>query len=32
MDLYAATVNGMADVGDIVYAGNPVTVDTGLAF
>ena len=32
MDLYAATVNGMANVGDIVYAGNPVTVDTGLAF
>ena len=31
-DLYAATVNGMANVGDIVYAGNPVTVDTGLAF
>ena len=32
MDLHAATVNGMANVGDIVYAGNPVTVDTGLAF
>ena len=32
MDLYAATVNGMAHVGDIVYAGHPVTVDTGLAF
>ena len=32
MDLYAATVNGMARVGDIVYAGNPATVDTGLAF
>ena len=31
-DLYAATVNGMARVGDIVYAGHPVTVDTGLAF
>lgn len=31
-DLYAATVNGMAHVGDIVYAGHPVTVDTGLAF
>lgn len=31
-DLYAATVNGMARVGDIVYAGNPATVDTGLAF
>lgn len=31
-DLYAATVNGAAKVGDIVYAGNPVTVDTGLAF
>ena len=32
LDLYAATVNGMAHVGDIVYAGHPVTVDTGLAF
>ena len=31
-DLYAATVDGMAHIGDIVYAGNPVTVDTGLAF
>ena len=31
-DLYAATVNGMAHVGDIVYAGHHVTVDTGLAF
>ena len=32
MDLYAATVNGMAHVGDIVYTGHPVTVDTGLEF
>ena len=31
-DLSAATVDGMAHIGDIVYAGNPVTVDTGLAF
>lgn len=31
-DLYAATVNGAKNIGDIVYAGNPVTVDTGLAF
>ena len=31
-DLYAATVDGMAHIGDIVYAGNPATVDTGLAF
>ena len=31
-DLYAATVDGMAHIGDIVYAGHPVTVDTGLAF
>lgn len=32
MDLYAATVNGMTHIGDIVYASHPVTVDTGIAF
>lgn len=31
-DLYAATVNGCASLGDIVYPGHPVLVDTGLAF
>ena len=31
-DLYAATVNGAKNIGDVVYQGNPVTVDTGLAF
>jgi dUTP pyrophosphatase len=31
-DLYAATVNGHANIGDVVYAGHPVIVDTGLAF
>lgn len=31
-DLYAATVNGDARTGDIVYPGHPVIVDTGLAF
>lgn len=30
-DLYAATVNGCATLGDIVYPGHPVVVDTGLA-
>lgn len=31
-DLFAATVNGMAVVGDIVYPGHPVLCDTGIAF
>ena len=31
-DLYAATVNGHSNLGDIVYPGHPVVVDTGLAF
>lgn len=31
-DLYAATVNGYAAVGDVVYRGHPVIVGTGLAF
>lgn len=31
-DLYAATVNGAAQIGDICYPGHPVVVDTGLAF
>lgn len=31
-DLYAATVSGMEHVGDLVYPGNPVICDTGLAF
>jgi dUTP pyrophosphatase len=31
-DLYAATVNGMEHVGDLVYPGHPVVCDTGLAF
>lgn len=31
-DLYAATVNGAEHLGDIVYPGHPVVVDTGLAF
>lgn len=31
-DLYAAAVNGCSQVGDIVYPGHPVVVDTGLAF
>ena len=31
-DLYAATVNGAKNIGDVVYQGHPVTVDTGLAF
>ena len=32
MDLYAATVNSAKNIGDVVYQGHPVTVDTGLAF
>ena len=31
-DLYAATVNGAAHIGDVVYPGHPALVDTGLAF
>ena len=31
-DLYAATVNDSERVGDVVYQGHPVIVDTGLAF
>lgn len=31
-DLYAATVNGMAQVGDVVYPGHQVLCDTGIAF
>ena len=31
-DLYAATVNWCSEIGDVVYAGHPVAVDTGLAF
>jgi len=31
-DLYAATVNGAASIGDVVYPGHPVICDTGLAF
>ena len=32
MDLYAATVNDSERIGDVVYQGHPVIVDTGLAF
>ena len=31
-DLHAVTVNGAEHLGDIVYPGHPVVVDTGLAF
>lgn len=31
-DLYAATVNDSERIGDVVYQGHPVIVDTGLAF
>lgn len=31
-DLHAATVNGFEHIGDVVYRGHPVIVDTGLAF
>ena len=31
-DLHAATVNDYDRIGDVVYHGHPVTVDTGLAF
>lgn len=31
-DLFAATVNGFEHIGDVVYRGHPVIVDTGLAF
>lgn len=31
-DLYAATVNGAASIGDVVYPGHPVLCDTGVAF
>ena len=31
-DLYAATVNDHDRIGDVVYRGHPVIVDTGLAF
>lgn len=31
-DLYAATVNGAANIGDVVYQGHPVICDTGVAF
>ena len=30
-DLYAATVNGAASIGDVVYPGHPVICDTGVA-
>lgn len=29
-DLYAATVNGAASIGDVVYPGHPVICDTGV--
>ena len=32
MDLYAAEINGMEHIGDIVYAGHPMHIDTGVAF
>lgn len=31
-DLYAAEINGMEHIGDIVYSGHPMHVDTGVAF
>lgn len=31
-NLYAATVNGAASIGDVVYPGHPVICDTGVAF
>lgn len=31
-DLFAATVNDYDRIGDVVYRGHPVIVDTGLAF
>lgn len=31
-DLHAATVNGSERIGDVVYGGHPVLVNTGLAF
>jgi dUTP pyrophosphatase len=31
-DLHAATVNGNAHLGDVVYPGHPLHCDTGLAF
>lgn len=31
-DLHAATVNDAESIGDVVYRGHPVIVDTGLAF
>lgn len=31
-DLYAATVNDSEHIGDVVYQGHSVIVDTGLAF
>ena len=31
-DLYAATINRMETVGDVVYPGHPVLCDTGVAF
>lgn len=31
-DLFAATVNDSERIGDVVYQGHPVIVDTGLAF
>ena len=31
-DLYAATVNGCAQNGDVCYQGHPVLCDTGVAF
>lgn len=31
-DLYAAAINGMAHIGDVVYPGHPVVADTGVAF
>lgn len=31
-DLYAATINGAASIGDIAYPGHPLLCDTGVAF
>lgn len=31
-DLYAATVNGAASIGSVVYPGQPAVCDTGVAF
>lgn len=31
-DLYAATINGAATIGDIAYPGHPLLCDTGVEF